>query len=119
MSLKNYRWLGEEAEILGTRLDSARKSLVGAQSAWAKNYWTQAVDRLLFQWRQLPVLHDADAQVTIVPRWTITYDFYENHIGADGFDMTDRAYHKLFRDSVDLDASWENHRAKRLARAQF
>ena len=117
--MKNYRFLGEEAEVLGKRLDAARKSLGGAQSPWAKHYWGSAVERLLFQWRQLPVLHDAEAQVTIIPRWTVSYDFYEKHIGANGFDMTDRAYHKLFRDSVDLDASWHAHREQRLARAQY
>jgi hypothetical protein len=36
-----------------------------------------------------------------------------------GLDIVDRAYHTVFRDSVDLDASWENHRVARLARAQF
>ena len=119
MSLKNYRWLGEEAEILGTRLDSARKSLAGAQSAWAKNYWTQAVDRLLFQWRQLPVLHDADAQVTIVPRWHVSYDFYDPAEETGMYDIVDRVYEAMFITKPDLTASWENHRAKRLARAQF
>jgi len=117
--MKSYRFLGEEAEVLGGRLDAARKSLAKSQTAWARNYWTQTVEQLLFQWRQLPVLHDADAQVTIIPRWTVDYDFYERHLGFSGFDMTDRAYHKLFRDSVDLDASWDHHRATRLARAQF
>ena len=117
--MKSYRFLGEEAEALGTRLDSARKSLAGSQTAWARNYWSQTVERLLFQWLQLPVLHDSDAMVTIIPRWHVSYDFYEkgNDVGYNG--ITDRAYDKVFRDSVDLDASWENHRAARLARAQF
>jgi hypothetical protein len=117
--MKSYRFLGEEAEALGTRLDSARNSLAKSKSAWARNYWSQTVERLLFQWRQLPVLHDADAQVTIIPRWTVSYDFYEksNDVGHNG--ITDRAYNKVFRESADLDASWENHRAARLARAQF
>lgn len=116
--MKSYRFLGEEAEVLGARLDAARKSLAGAKSDWAKNYWSQAVERLLFQWRQLPTLHDADAKVTIIPRWTIDYNFYEKaeYIGYNG--ITDRAYNKLFRESADLDASWNNHRAERLARAQ-
>jgi hypothetical protein len=117
--MKSYRFLGEEAEALGNRLDAARKSLAGSRTAWSRNYWQQTVERLLFQWRQLPVLHDADAQVTIVPRWHVSYNFYEksNDVGYNG--ITDRAYNKVFRDSVDLDASWEAHRAQRLARAQF
>jgi hypothetical protein len=117
--MKSYRFLGEEAEVLGRRLDAARNSLHKSETAWARNYWSQAVEQLLFQWRQLPILHDADAQITIIPRWTVDYDFYERHTGFSGFDITDRAYHKLFRESVNIDASWENHRAARLARAQF
>jgi hypothetical protein len=117
--MKNYRYFGDEMEILGNRLDHARECATNSKSAWARNYWQQNVEQLLFQWQQLPVLHDAEAQVTIIPRWTVSYDFYEKHIGANGFDMTDRAYHKLFRDSVDLDASWHAHREQRLARAQY
>lgn len=117
--MKSYRFLGEEAEALGNRLDHARKSLAGARSAWAKNYWTQNVERLLFQWRQLPVLHDADAMVTIVPRWTVDYNFYEKAGAHEYTGITERAYDKLFRESANLDSSWENHRAQRLAKAQF
>jgi hypothetical protein len=116
--MKSYRFLGEEAEVLGRRLDAARKSLAGAKSTWAKQYWASAVERLLFQWRQLPILHDADAMVTIIPRWTVDYNYYER-AEYTGHGISDRAYNKFFRNSVDLDTSWENHRAQRLARAQF
>ena len=115
--MKNYRFLGEEAEVLGQRLDAARQSLAGAKSAWAQHYWQLAVDRLLFQWQQLPILHDAEAQVTIIPRWIIDYNYYEK-AEFTGHGIADRAYDRFFRDSVNLDASWENHRAQRLARAQ-
>jgi hypothetical protein len=117
--MKNYRFLGDEAEILGNRLDHARRCAATTKSSLAKNYWQQNVERLLFQWRQLPILHDGDAQVTIIPRWTVGYDFYEDAKEIGGLDIVDRTYHTVFRDSVDLDASWENHRAARLARAQF
>ena len=56
--------------------------------------------------------------MTMVPRWTVDYEYYELGHTNEGFGVTDRAYHKLFRESVSLDASWENHRAARLARAQ-
>lgn len=116
--MKSYRFLGEEAEALGSRLDAARKSLSSAQTEWAKTYWTSCVERLLFQWRQLPVLHDADALMTIVPRWTIDYNFYEK-AEFTGHGITDRVYNKLFHESVNLEDSWNNHRASRLARAQY
>ena len=116
--MKSYRFLGEEAEVLGQRLDAARRSLAGATSAWSKTYWAGVVERLLFQWRQLPVLHDADARVTIIPRWTVDYNYYEKAGAHEYAGITERAYDKLFRETANLDASWNNHRAERLAKAQ-
>jgi hypothetical protein len=118
MSLKSYRLYGDEMEVLGRRLDSARKSLAGAKSDWARNYWRQNVERLLFQWRQLPILHDGDAQVTIVPRWNTDYNYYE--LGGDfgGYDYLDKFIDTVFNKEVDLTPSWEAHRAQRLAKAQ-
>jgi hypothetical protein len=117
--MKNYRYFGDEMEVLGNRLDHARECAANSKSVWAQNYWQQNVKQLLFHWQQLPILHDCDAQTTIIPKWTVDYEFYEkgNDVGYNG--ITDRAYNKVFRDSVDLDASWHNHRAARLARAQF
>ena len=117
--MKNYRFLGDEAEILGQRLDAARGALTESKSDWSKQYWKGIVERLAFQWRQLPVLHDAEAQVTIIPRWTVDYNFYETSYKGEGNSVADRAYHKLFRESVSLDTSWHNHREARLARAQY
>lgn len=116
--MKSYRFVGEEMEVLGGRLDAARKSLAGAKSPWAKNYWQQTVERLLFQWRQLPILHDGDAQITIIPRWTIAYDFYEHGHKNEGTGVTDRIYESIFGTSSDLTPSWERNRERRLARAQ-
>lgn len=115
--MKNYRFLGDEAEVLGNRLDYARQRLAVATSAWAKNYWSQNVERLLFQWRQLPILHDSEAKMTLIPRWTVEYDFYEKAEWT-GHGIADRAYDKIFRDSANLDASWNAHREQRLAKAQ-
>jgi hypothetical protein len=116
--MKSYRFYGEEMEVLGNRLDQARKALAGAKSAWSKNYWQQNVDRLLFQWRQLPILHDGDAKVTIIPRWNIEYNFFERTEEIPDYGMVDRAYDALFPSTPDLTASWERNREKRLARAQ-
>ena len=116
--MKNYRFLGEEAEVLGQRLDAARKSLAGAKSPWSKTYWAAVVERLLFQWRQLPVLHDADAMVSIIPRWTVDYNFYEKAGAHENYGIAEKAYDKLFRQDANLEASWNNHRAQRLAKAQ-
>ena len=116
--MKNYRYLGDEAEVLGLRLDAARSALKNSTTMWSICHWTRVVDQLLFQWRQLPILHDGDAQMTLIPRWTIDYDFYETSRPHEYAGITERAYDKLFRENANLDASWHNHRAQRLARAQ-
>lgn len=116
--MKNYRFFGDEMEILGNRLDQARERAAESKTAWAKNYWSQNVERLLFQWQQLPILHDGDAQTTIIPKWTIDYEFYELGRPHEYVGISDRAYQKFFKESFDLDASWHSHREQRLAKAQ-
>jgi hypothetical protein len=116
--MKSYRFYGEEMEVLGQRLDAARKMLAGAKSAWARNYWQQNVDRLLFQWQQLPILHDGDAKVTIIPRWTVGYDYWEGAEEIGTYDILERMVDTLWTTTPDLTASWERNREKRLARAQ-
>ena len=116
--MKSYRFYGDEIEILGNRLDHARDRVVKSKSDWARNYWKQTVERLLFQWRQLPVLHDGDAQTTIIPRWTVDYEFVERARPHEYAGITERAYEKLFKHDANLDASWHAHREQRLAKAQ-
>jgi hypothetical protein len=116
--MKNYRFFGEEMEVLGCRLDAARKAVKETKTPWAKTYWNAVVERLLFQWKQIPALHDGDAKVTIIPRWTIDYNFYESQQEGNLYGITDRAYDKLFRQNANLDASWNTHREARLARNQ-
>lgn len=116
--MKSYRYYGQEMEALGNRLDHARKTLANAKTKWAKNYWQQTVDRLLFQWQQLPILHDSDAQVTIIPKWTVSYDYYERGHKNEGTGVTDRFYNAVFNHDANLDASWHAHREARLAKAQ-
>jgi hypothetical protein len=116
--MKSYRFYGDEMEILGARLDAARETLATAKTVWARNYWAQNVKRLLFQWQQLPILHDGDATMTAVSRWAVDYDFYERSRPHEYTGITERAYEKLFRVNANLDASWEANRAQRLAKAQ-
>jgi hypothetical protein len=116
VDLRNFRFLGEEAEALGLRLDAARKSLAESTTPWALNHWSKTVEQLVAQWRRLPVLHDADAKMQVIARWTVDYDFYE---------LSDEPVSRLFdidhfynRRHPDLTESWERNRAQRLARAQ-
>ena len=116
--MKSYRFFGDEMEILGNRLDHARDRATNSKSAWARNYWSQTVERLLFQWRQLPILHDGEALSTIIPRWTVSYDFYENQQEGNLYGISDRMFDTIFRKNRDLNVSWHAHREQRLARAQ-
>jgi hypothetical protein len=117
--MKSYRFYGDEMEVLGRRLDAARQARKNSTTLWSINYWNQVAERLLTQWRQLPILHDGDAKTTIIPRWTVDYEFYETSNPSEYVGVSDRVYHKFFRESVDLDASWHNHREARLAKAQY
>ena len=116
MKMKSYRFLGERMEALGDRLDAARAAHKKAKSDWAKAYWQQVIDSLLFQWRNLLSLHEGEAVMSELPRWTVKYDFYERDDGM-GLSFIDRVWNDKFK-SPDLTASWERERARRLARAQ-
>ena len=115
--LRSYRFIGEEAESLGNRLDAARLALESARSPWSKQYWNMVIDQLLFQWRSLPALHDGEAAMSIVPRWTVNYDFYDVDHSPDRYNITDKIFDEIFRTS--LDESWNRAREARLARAQY
>jgi len=114
--LRNWRFLGMEMEALGTRLDAARKALAHARTEWARWYWTETLDRLMLQWRHLVPLHDGDARMSVVPRWTADYEWWEGtqeptYTGLDG--ITDTLFDKIFR-SDNLDAVWQRHRDARI-----
>jgi hypothetical protein len=115
--LRSYRFIGEEAESLGRRLDSARLMLEGAQSPWSKRYWKMVIDQLLFQWRSLPALHDGEAAMSIIPRWTVDYEFFEIDNNPNKYNITDKIFDEIFRTS--LHESWDRAREARLARAQY
>jgi hypothetical protein len=122
-SMRSYRHLGETADVLGQRLDAARSALARstrANSEWGKRNWQLVIDRLMFQWKHLPALHDADAQVSIIPRWTVDYNFYEKDDGTGHTDWLDRfAGSASWGLATRLNESWERHRELRLARAQY
>ena len=117
VALKSYRFLGEEAEALGRRLDSARQSLKKSKTEWTQLYWKSVVDRLTLQWQHLPVLHDADAQTTIIPRWTVSYEFYERDDGIGQNGIGDKIFNRVFREP-SLDASWEREINRQLTKAR-
>ncbi len=120
VDLRNFRFLGEEAEALGHRLDAARKSLAESTTPWAVNHWTKTVEQLVAQWRRLPILHDGDAKMSVMPRWTVDYNYYELSDEPTGkmLDVFDKLYHFSYSKDPDLSWSWENNRAQRLAKAQ-
>lgn len=111
--LQDYRFIGEEMEALGMRLDAARRALAQARTVWARWYWSETLDRLLTQWRTLPVLNDGQARMTLIPRWNVDYEFWENHQEL-AWDITDRMFDKIYR--TNLDESWDRVRTERIMR---
>ena len=102
-----------EMEALGTRLDAAREALSRARSEWARWYWTETLDRLMLQWRHLPILRDGDTIMTEMPRWTVSYEWFDGTTEIGGWDISDQLFDKLFR-GENLDDSWNRIRDARL-----
>jgi len=116
--LRNWRFLGMEMEALGTRLDAARATLANSKTTWARWYWTETIDRLMLQWRSMPAMHDSDATMTQMPRWTTSYEWWEgtDELGYSGLEgLTDSLFNRIFR-GEDLDSVWHRHRDERLMR---
>ena len=111
--LRNWRFLGMEMEALGTRLDAARAALSRAKSDWSRWYWTETLERLMLQWRSMPVMHDGDATMTLMPRWSANYEWWDGTVEIGGWDISDQLFDKIFR-TDDLDSVWRRHRDARL-----
>jgi hypothetical protein len=119
-NLHNWRFIGMEMEALGTRLDAARRALSRAQTDWARWYWTETLERLLLQWRHLPALRDGEALTTLIPRWNIDYEYYENYreIGYTGLEgLTDALFEKIFCHD-NLDDSWNRIRDEKIMKCR-
>jgi hypothetical protein len=110
--LRNWRFLGMEMEVLGARLDAAREALNRANTDWTRWYWQEALDRLMLQWRSMPILHDGDVTMTQLPRWFVSYGWWENSTEIAHWDISDKLFDKIFR--ADLDEVWHRHRDARL-----
>jgi hypothetical protein len=121
--IKDYRYMGAEMESLGRRLDSARQSLAHAkltESVWAQGYWQLVVDRLLIQWRALPILHDGDLSHTQRPKWKIDTDWFERDDGIGHNGVLDKimiAFAERMAGGPNLHDSWERARNARIAKA--
>lgn len=114
--MKHYRYCTEEMELLGQRLDAAYHAQGHATSDWARNHWTQTVERLQAQWNRLQHLHDADAVMTVPRTWQVDYDWWEDSEPPIVPGHVQNLFNMLSR--ADLTWSWENNRAQRLARSQ-
>ncbi len=114
--LRNWRLVGMEMEALGTRLDAAREALAKSRTEWSRWYWSETIDRLMLQWRNIVPLHEGEARMSQIPRWTTDYEWWEGtqepiYTGVDG--LTDRLFDKIFR-SENLEEAWHRHRDARL-----
>ena len=108
----NWRFIGEEMEALGSRLDAARKALANSKNEWSRWYWAETLNRLMIQWRHLPALHDGDAKMTLLPRWTVSYDYYQTNQEVGRYDISDKLFDKIFK--TNLDESWHRIRDERI-----
>jgi hypothetical protein len=114
VNLHNYRFIGEEMEALGLRLDATRLALTRAKTQWARWYWTETLDRLLMQWRNLPILHDGEAQTTLIPKWTVDYDYWERAEEVAAWDISEKIFNKIYQ--PNLNESWDRIRTERIMR---
>ena len=111
--LKGYRFIGDEMEALGNRLDQARRARKNSKTKWSRHYWNTVIDRLVAQWRRLPVLHDGDVRGTDITRWQIHYNFFEKH--DIGMDYGSRVIRNILA-RPDLEATWHREIERRLLR---
>jgi hypothetical protein len=111
--LKGYRFIGDEMEALGNRLDQARRARKNSKTKWSRQYWNTVIDRLVAQWRRLPVLHDGDVRGTDITRWQIHYNFFEKH--DIGMDYGSRVIRNILA-RPDLEATWHREIERRLLR---
>jgi len=114
--LKDYRYLEQELDTLGHRLDLARSARSRAKTVWSQTFWDTVLEQLTTQWQRLPVLHEIDAVRTNAPRWSVRYNFYELPDTMESTGSAERAIGGMLR-RPDLDASWQRHLARRLERA--
>ena len=111
--LKGYRFIGDEMEALGNRLDQARRARKNSKTKWSRHYWNTVIDRLVAQWRRLPILHDGDVRGTDITRWQIHYNFFEKH--DIGMDYGNRVIRNILA-RPDLEATWHREIERRLLR---
>jgi len=116
MSTADYfnarRYLEDETEILGRRLDLARDRLKNSRGTWARNYWSQVLDSLIVQWRNSPAVNHGQSLNPGTVRWQVSYDFFELHDGISQHDLSLRIFDRIFR--TNLDDSWERERMRKL-----
>jgi hypothetical protein len=106
------RYLEDETEILGHRLDLARDRLKNSRGTWSKHYWSQVLNSLIVQWQNSPAVNQGQRLSPGTARWQVRYDFFELHDGIDQYDFSRQIFDRIFR--TDLDASWERERMRKL-----
>ena len=116
MSIADYfnphRYLEDETNILGRRLDLARDCLKQARSSWSKKYWAHVVECLIVQWKNSPAVNYGQGLTPGTARWQVSYDFYEFHDGIGQHDLSQGMFDRIFR--TNLNDSWERERNRKL-----
>jgi hypothetical protein len=110
--LHSRRYLEDEIEILGRRLDTARDRLKNSRGKWARRYWCQVLDSLIIQWRNSTAVNLGQNLGPGTARWQVRYDFFEPDTGINQYDFSRRIFDRIFR--TDLNDSWERERMRKL-----
>lgn len=119
MSTADYfnprRYLEDETEILGRRLDTARDRLKKSRSKWSRNYWRQVIDQLTRQWRASSANNQGQALGPGNNRWTIDRDFIDTCSGLEP-DPISRSLKRIMSaiSQSGLSDSWERARNRQL-----
>jgi hypothetical protein len=106
------RYFGDQAEILGHRLDLARECKKNARSAWAQHYWGQVVAQLIVQWQNSPAVNHGQSLCPATAKWTVDFDFFETDFMGSLLNFDLEIFDRIFR--TNLDDSWERERTRKL-----
>lgn len=122
---KDWAYSSDEIELLGQRLDRARKMVKSAKRPWAQNYWTMIEQTLLRKWKQSVRLQEIGLrQVTKQsPQPPIDYSWWEGSVEM-GLQMplfsniADMLTDRFGYTTNNLDRAWEMARNESLQKAR-
>jgi hypothetical protein len=121
LSYKDWAEAGNELELIGQRLDIARKFLAKSkEGTWAGDYWKQVYDRLLRKWRQTIMLMDIGLkQIKPIEEDGIDRNWFEKASElSTGFELQVPEWAESYKISYGLNYSWEKGIEEKIQKAR-